>query len=231
MSHAPSVRRSLAAVLIFQVLALFIRSYVQLALQRRGLDPYFARDLSYLVVPPILIVFMLPIIRANMNLLRHTLDPTRINLQIVLAAIAIGVIARLVWWLQLFARTLFEQIRNSAGDDIAAPVFSFSCPPPAAMLVALLVFGCLIPFIEEAINRGLIQSWLMPRGRWTAILVSAMIFALFHAPASIPLAFVAGIVFGIQFAMTKTLWSTIITHATYDVLIIFDWRCLNGVWN
>jgi len=231
MSHAPSVRRSLAAVLIFQVLALFVRSYVQLALQQRGLDPDFARDLSYLVVPPILIVFMLPIIRANMNLLHHALDPGRINLRVVLVAIAIGAFARLVWWLQLFARVLFERMRNSPGDDIAAPVFSFSCPPPAAMLVALLVFGCLIPFIEEVINRGLIQSWLMPRGRWIAIFVSAIIFALFYTPASILLAFVAGIVFGIQFMTTRTLWATIITHATYDVLIIFDWRCLNGVWN
>lgn len=212
------------------MLALFVRAYLRHDLQQQGLNPYFARDLSYLVVPPILAIFMLPIIRANMVLLRDALDLKRVNLRLVLTAIGIGVVARLVWWLQLFARVLVEQARDSAAGDIVGPVFSFSCPPPQAMLVALLVFGCLIPIIEEVINRGLIQSWLMPRGKWFAIFVSAALFAIFHVPASIPFAFIAGIVFGIQYARTRSLWAPIITHASYDLLIILDWRCLNGVW-
>jgi membrane protease YdiL (CAAX protease family) len=230
MSRSSSFHTSLVAVLVFQVLALFVRDYLRLDLQQQGLNPYFARDLSYLVVPPILAMFMLPIIRANMHLLRDALDLKRVNLRLVVTAIGIGVLARLVWWLQLFARLLAGQARDSAAGDIAGPVFSFSCPPPQVMLVALLVFGCLIPIIEEVINRGLIQSWLMPRGKWFAIVASAALFAIFHVPASIPFAFIAGVVFGIQYSKTRSLWAPVITHASYDLLIILDWRCLNGVW-
>jgi len=71
----------------------------------------------------------------------------------------------------------------------------------------------------------------MKRGRVFAIIVSAVIFAIFHPPATIPLAFVFGIVLGVQFLNTKTLWAVIITHATYDLLIVLDWRCLHTVWN
>jgi membrane protease YdiL (CAAX protease family) len=216
--------------LVYQVLALFVRAYLQLDLQQQGLDADFAQDLSYLVVPPILALLMLPIIRANMDLLRDVLDPGRVDLRLVLTAIGIAVLARLVWWLQLFARVLLGISRDSGLEDSIGPVFSFACPPTQAMLVALLVFGCLIPIVEELINRGLIQSWLMPRGKWFAIVASAMLFAIFHAPASIPPAFIAGIVFGIQYARTRSLWAPIITHASYDLLIILDWRCLNGIW-
>lgn len=225
-----SVRTSLVAVLLFQVLALFIRAYLRIGLEEQGLDSSFANDLSYLVVPPVLAIFVLPIIRTNLDLLRDGLDLKRVKLRLVFSAIAVGVLARLVWWSQLFARTYIGQLRDSDPGDVTGPVFSFSCPPPHAMLVALLVFGFLVPIIEEVINRGLIQSWLMPRGKWFAILVSAILFALFHTPTAMPVAFVAGIVLGIQFARTRTLWTPIVTHASYDVLILFDWRCLNGVW-
>ena len=225
-----SLRTSLVAVLLFQVLVLFVRAYLRIGLEAQGLDSNFANDLSYLVVPPVLAIFMLPLIRANMDLLRDGLDLKRVKLRLVFTAIAVGVLARLVWWSQLFARTYFGQLRDSGPGESVGPVFSFSCPPPHAMLVALLVFGILIPVIEEVINRGLIQSWLMPRGKWFAILVSATLFAIFHTPASMPVAFIAGVVLGAQFARTKTLWAPIITHASYDVMILFDWRCLNGVW-
>jgi len=224
------VRTSLIAVLLFQVLALFMRAYLRLGLQENGLDQEFANDLSYLIVPPVLAILMLPIIRANLDLLRDALDLRRINIRLVFTAIAIGLLARLIWWLQLVARVLLGLTPDSDPGDIAAPVFTFHCPQPQAMLVALLVFGCLIPIVEEVINRGLIQSWLTPRGTWFAILISATLFAVFHAPGAIPAAFVGGLVFGVQFARTKTLWAPIITHASYDVLIVFDWRCLNGVW-
>ena len=40
-----------------------------------------------------------------------------------------------------------------------------------------------------------------------------------------------GIVFGLQYWMTRNLWASVITHATYNGLIQLDWRCLQGTWN
>ena len=40
--------------------------------------------------------------------------------------------------------------------------------------------------------------------------------------------FLMGVVLGTQFWNTRTLWTTIVTHATYNGLVQFDWRCLTG---
>jgi len=231
MTRSIPLRTSLLAILVFQVFALFLRAFLELELIQSGLQRNFAADLSYLVVPPVFIVLMWPILRDNKSSLLKALDPNRINLRLVLTAVAIGLLARITWWSQLTMRIAFGWTRNTDPDAITGPVFSYNCPSPQVMFVALLVFGCLIPVIEEVVNRGLIQTWLMPKGRWFAILVSAALFAVFHPPGSYLFVFIFGIVFAVQFANTQTLWATIITHATYDVLILFDWRCLQGSWN
>jgi membrane protease YdiL (CAAX protease family) len=41
----------------------------------------------------------------------------------------------------------------------------------------------------------------------------------------------AGLVFGTQYWITRSLWPSLITHATINLLIQFDWRCLQGLWN
>jgi len=38
-------------------------------------------------------------------------------------------------------------------------------------------------------------------------------------------------VFGILFWQNKTVWPSLITHATVNGLIQIDWRCLQGKWN
>jgi len=40
-----------------------------------------------------------------------------------------------------------------------------------------------------------------------------------------------GLVIGAQFWLTGSLWTTIITHATYNGLAQLDWRCLQAHWN
>ena len=152
-------------------------------------------------------------------------------MRLVLTAIAIGVLARVAYWCQLLGSIAFGLLTNSDPAAIPGPLVSFGCPPAHVFLLGLLVWTGLVPVIEEVINRGLIQSTLMDRGHWFAIIVSALLFAAFHTPASMPFVFIFGIVFAMQFANTRTLLTTIITHATYDGLIQFDWRCVQGNWN
>ena len=231
MPHKQSVRFLIVAILIFQTFALFAQAFLQGRLQEGGLDQLSARDLSYLIVPPLLAALMFTILKANKEFLLRKLNPRTVTVRIVLSAITIGVLARIAWWSQLFLRLSLGVTQNSDPAAAEGPIVTFACPAPGPMLLALLVWVCLIPVTEEIINRGLIQSWLMPRGRVYAVTVSAVIFAVFHPLAAFPLTFVFGIVLGIQFANTKTLWAVIITHATFDLLVLLDWRCLYTVWN
>lgn len=224
--HVPII-----AILIIQLFALLVREFLRTKLGDAGVATDFAKDLSYLVVPALLAVMLLPIFRSNWPPFSKLLSLTRVDLRLVLAAFAIGFLARVAWWSGLILQASLGLTTDSAAAAIEGPHFWFDCPPPVAFVTGLVVWIVLVPVTEEAIHRGLIQSTLMQRGRHFAIVCSALLFAVFHSPSGMLLAFVLGLVFGLQFANTKTLWTTIVTHATYDGLIQFDWRCLHGAWN
>ena len=226
-----AIRAPISTIIIMLVCAYFARSALQIELSEREFETGYAQDLSLLVVPPILGVLMFPILRSHRKSLMKMLSPQRLNLRIILAAIAIGLLARIFHWGKIVFTVSTGYVSNSDPAAVVGPAFSWNCPPSHIFLLGLLVWIVITPVIEEVIHRGLIQTPLMRRGRWTAILISAAIFAVFHKPESMPFVFLFGMVFGIQFANCRSLWATIITHATYDGLIQFDSRCLNGAWN
>ncbi len=231
MQPLQSIRAPIAAILLIQAFVLVVRALIQIKLRERGFGADFAKDLSYLVVPLLLAGMLYPILKVHKAFLLELFCFRRLTMRLVLTAIAIGVLARVAYWCQLLGSIAFGLLTNSDPAAIAGPLFSFGCPPAHVFWLGLLVAIGLVPVIEEVINRGLIQSTLMDRGHWFAIIVSALLFAAFHTPASMPFVFIFGIVFAMQFADTRTLWTTTITHATYDGLIQFDWRCVQGNWN
>jgi hypothetical protein len=76
--------------------------------------------------------------------------------------------------------------------------------------------------MEETVNRGLLQSAFAHKGPLTAILISAVFFTALHPPSSYWFVFLMGLVIGTQFWLTGSLWTTIITHATYNGLAQLD---------
>jgi membrane protease YdiL (CAAX protease family) len=72
---------------------------------------------------------------------------------------------------------------------------------------------------------------MISHGKWFAIVVSAILFAVLHNPQTIYLAFAAGIVFAIATLNSGALWISTIAHASYNLSAQIDWRCLNGHWN
>jgi len=226
-----AIRAPIFAIIIMQVCAYVARAALQIELGERGFETSYAADLSLLVVPLILGALMFPIMRSNWHSLTQLLSSQGINLRMILVAIAIGFLARTISWSKLIFSGSTGLVSNSDPNAIVGPLFSWNCPPLQVFLLGLVVWIVITPVIEEVVHRGLIQSSLMHRGRWTAILISALIFAAFHPPDSILFVFLFGIVFAVQFANSQTLWTTIISHATYDGLIQFDWRCLRGTWN
>jgi membrane protease YdiL (CAAX protease family) len=234
MTLPPSIRipvRELIAIILVLVFVYFARAWLQLELRGLGLGVAYSKDISYLIVTPVLVLMLLPILWHHRDFLRQLLDRTQLTVPLVLSAIALGILMRLVYWGQLIARVSFGIARDSDPDAAVGPVFSFSCPPPQVIGTGFLVMALLVPVIEEIVNRGVIQSTLVHRGRTAAILTSAIVFTLLHSPSGYAFVFVMGIVLGLQFWNTRTLWASIITHATFNGLAQLDWRCLRGTWN
>lgn len=231
MTALRTIRAPIAAILIIQTAALVARSYLELQLQADGYEADFAKDLSYLVVPPILAVLMFPILKEHKGYLRSLFQRHHLRMRLVLAALAVGLFMRIAWWCQLVLRISFGITQNADTDATIGPSFAFGCPPLPVVVLGVVVMAILVPVVEEIINRGLIQSSLAHYGRSVAIIISAVFFAAFHPPASYFATFIAGLIFGFQFWNSRTLWFSMISHATYNGLVQLDWRCVAGQWN
>ena len=234
MTRPPALRisvRTVIAIILVLVFALFVRAYIQLELRALNFEAGYAKDLSHLAVSPIFLLMLLPLIRDHKEYWRRVLDRHRLSVRLVLSAVALGVVMRIIWWSQLIVRISFGLTRNHDPAAVVGPEFSFACPHPQVIGLGLLVMALLVPIVEEFVHRGVLQSAFVHKGKPTAILVSAVIFTAFHTPSSYAFVFVMGIVLGLQFWKTQTLWASMITHVTHNGLIQFDWRCLRGTWN
>ena len=223
--------RYLLLVVLAQVLALFTQAWLSQALLAQGYGELDAHYLAYLAVPPILLVVLAPVLLRHRAFLLRLFSMHRISVRLALAAVALGIATRIAWWAQMMARVSLGIDVNNNSQSIAGPAFSWTCPPLPSLMLGMLVMAVLIPTIEETLHRGVLQSAFVHKGPVPAILISAFIFTVFHPPASYWFVFFMGIVLGIQFWVTGSLWVTMITHATFNGLIQFDWRCLRGQWN
>lgn len=231
MTATQPVRRHLIAVIVITFAALIVRSWLQVVLLDDGHQKDYASDLSYLVLPPILFVLLFPVLRQHRPLLKKILTPRDLTATLVLRAIAIGVLLRLTWWCQMIAGISFGFYRSVDPGAVIGPTFSFGCAAPHVVLLGVAVMVLMVPFIEELVHRGLVQTWLADRGPAIAITLSSLLFMLVHRQSSWVFAFCAGIAFGILFWRTGTIWMSFIAHATVNGLIQFDWRCVRGQWN
>jgi membrane protease YdiL (CAAX protease family) len=223
--------RHLLLAILAQIFALMIQARLSRALPARGYGDLEAHYLAYLIVLPILLLMLSPMLFAHRDFLTQLFRRNVLTVCQAFAAIALGVTMRIAWWSQLLARVSLGNIVNDNPQAIAGPVFSWGCPSLPSLLLGLFVMAVLVPIIEETVHRGILQSAFVHYGALPAILVSALVFAVFHPPSSYWFVFLMGIVFGTQFWVTGSLRATMITHATYNGLIQFDWRCLQGQWN
>ena len=80
---------------------------------------------------------------------------------------------------------------------------------------ALLFTSVLLPALtEELLLRGLVQGEYEKYGATIGVLLTSLIFALFHTnPMHIPALFVAGVCYGVLTLMFKSVWPAIFAHA------------------
>jgi len=227
----PLLKASIVVVLLFLVCAQLARAYVVLKLQGNGMTPLFAKELSWLLVPTILGILMAPILRSNWPALRNLFRFNKLTARLVFASIALGVVLRLAQWGGKISLTTYRFITSPDPESIVGPLFAFNCPQASTLALTILISVIFTPILEEAIHRGFLLHPLLRRGRVVAIIGSAIMFGIFHVPQTIPSATVIGLFLAVQFLNSRTLWACIITHATYNALVIFDWHCINTFWN
>lgn len=95
-------------------------------------------------------------------------------------------------------------------------------------LFALLVTGALLtPLGEEVVFRGVIANALNKYGMWAGVVASAAIFAAVHGLSVIfLLAFMVGILTGILYRKTGSLWPGFALHAVYNGLHLLYYATL-----
>jgi len=139
----------------------------------------------------------------------------------VLAFPVVTVLADLIDKLvkEIFGETSFEQT--------AVQFVKIASSSPLALFFALIAVLVLAPFIEEFLFRGLLQTHLKKRmGPKSAILISALVFALFHFSLSqgvgnISLVFslfLLGGYLGFLYERQGSLWASIGLHMTFNVV-------------
>ena len=224
-------RTTVVAVLVATTAALVGRSWLQVHLRQTGMNVTTAADLSYLVVPPILILLLLPLWKSEKKFLADQFRRRNLTWRVALTAFAIGLLLRLLWWSKVVAGVSFGFYSSTASNAIVGPVFSFQCSAPEIILLGFFVMAFIVPLIEEITHRALIQTALDRRSFAFAIIVSSIVFTVFHRFDSWPTVFLGGLVLGAQYRITRSLWSSVITHVTVNGLIQVDWRCLSSQWN
>lgn len=223
--------RDVVATLLVVLFVLFLGAWIRIRLMAAGYEYDYARDLVGVFEFILLAAMLWPVIKKNLPYLTELFAPRGLTVRLVVTAIAIGVLARIVWWSQLFVRVSFGIQQNQNLSALTGPDVSFGCPPLQVILLGIFVAVLLIPISEELVYRGLFQSFLFKYGAAVSVAGSAVVFTLSHRPDSYAFVFLMGLMFGVLFWNLRNLWVPIIAHGTYDGLIQLDWRCTRGIWN
>ncbi|MBQ7936580.1 MAG: CPBP family intramembrane metalloprotease [Clostridia bacterium] len=80
---------------------------------------------------------------------------------------------------------------------------------------SLIITSVLLPALsEELLLRGLVQSEYEKYGVTIGVLLTALIFALFHTnPTQIPALFIAGVCYGVLTVLFRSVWPAVFAHA------------------
>jgi membrane protease YdiL (CAAX protease family) len=88
-------------------------------------------------------------------------------------------------------------------------------------LWALFIAALLPGLCEETLFRGAIQGVLRPKGPWKGVVITALLFAVYHvAPSMFPPAFLTGIVLGVLVLRTGSTVSAILAHAAINAMAL-----------
>lgn len=112
------------------------------------------------------------------------------------------------------ARSFNLELQSWREDDISAGIHQAIKSGWGWFLLQLFIIGVVGPIAEEVVFRGLLMQGLLRRmGVVFSVVLSSLIFALFHVDVAFfaPL-FVMGLVMGGLYVWFRTLWAPILFH-------------------
>ncbi len=224
-------RIHVVALLLASIAALFARAWLQLRLVDTGYDRALANDLSYLVVPPIVLLLALPVLAKDRLFVRYLFRRECLTPSLVVRVIALGCLVRIAWHAHVVAGVATGAYRLQSAPLVDDLHIGYLCPPVTRMALSVLVFSVLVPIIEELTHRAYVQTRMHDRGPVVAVTASTLVFVLFHLPSSWGFVFLAGIVLGITFWATRSMWAVVILHAVVNFLPEITLRCVQIDWN
>ena len=153
---------------------------------------------------------------------------------VTLSALGLGAprMPRIRWMLvtlgvlvaSLVATAIYSSIVRLTQSDLLLPPeipaeIAFPGPAAAATFQALAVWT---PLTEEIFFRGFIFAGLAPRmGLWRAMLVSSLIFSLFHLSLGLLVpVFITGFLLAWLYRQTGSIWPSIAAHAGQNTLAV-----------
>jgi len=117
---------------------------------------------------------------------------------------------------------------SGLGDMVVTSMFSKSeyrdtCPPEGGWRAFLVVSQLTSGFAQELVMRGYLIPRLetLLRSTGWSLLLSSVLFASYHVhqgPAGCVSSFLAGLVYGSIFAITRRVWPLALAHAAWNIL-------------
>ena len=101
------------------------------------------------------------------------------------------------------------------------------------LILALFVVAIVPAICEELVFRGIVLNGLRSRGKWVAVLLSALLFGLMHNNIEqLPYTFALGVVLGTLAYETGSILPGILTHAMNNAIVLISmYLSNNGIWS
>lgn len=147
----------------------------------------------------------------------------------------LGVVALLpIWYGVLFATGAASAYVINHGKPIPSNVTGLFGPgglkgiTPAVIVLVIVVAAVVAPIVEEALFRGVLYQWLRGRiGVVPAVVLDGGLFASAHLVSGVaglwkllPMLFVMGCLLAIVFQRTRSLFASMLLHATNNALAV-----------
>lgn len=177
----------------------------------RKVNPIYGKYLNLLSIIFFMIVFL--VLLTGKNNFKIDLS-SNISFQGILLAFACAGLFYFV--LDKRLDPVFERIFPASEEDYQQILQSLSSVP----VISFLQVCVLAPIIEEILMRGFLLGGLsLNYGKINALLISAFLFALLHFNMVQTLsAFICGIVLGLLYLYTNSIFCCILSHAGYNLI-------------
>lgn len=177
----------------------------------RKITPAYEKYLNVITIVLSIVVFLSLLARKN----NFKVDLFR-NISFLRVLLAAGCAILLYFLLDKGLDPVFERIFPASEESYQESLQTLSKAP----VISLFQVCILAPIIEEILMRGyLLHGLSSSYGSVIALLVSSLLFALLHFNMVQTLsAFICGIILGLLYLQTGSIFCCILTHAGYNLI-------------